>query len=75
MHRLSHTGTISPYQPGLTSVPQLTHFTQSPDVDYQDSGYVPPAENGYYTPEGDVTMAPTGTLHCIVRFMTYWTHA
>jgi hypothetical protein len=56
-----YAGTISPYQPGLTSQPQLEHFTYSADVDYQDAGYVPPAEHGaYYGTHGEVAMAPTG---------------
>jgi hypothetical protein len=54
-------GTISPYQPGLTSQPQLEHFTYSADVDYQDAGYVPTGEAGaYYGTHGEVAMAPTG---------------
>jgi len=55
-------GTISPYQPGLTSQPQLEHFTQSVDVDYETGGYVPQDE-GIYKNNTGVAMAPDGTLY------------
>jgi len=53
-------GTISPYQPGLVSQPQLEHFTHSVDVDYQDEGYVPPDSEGVYKNNTGVAMVPAG---------------
>lgn len=53
-------GTISPYQPGLTSQPLLDHFTSSVDVDYQDGSYVPPVEESGKVRNTGIAMAPTG---------------